>query len=242
MTLSAELLLMLAIAGLYLYDSSVLLYCNEAVLIPAGKGDWRVGFGSDRFGVAGKELYVPNPFLVHRPLFRLSWKFENGGEAVAPRTLPRGAFSRLAPLAWIMALALFVFFPLGFFTRLGDSALLPALILLFSSILTALAWLWAHRAEFDLSARRFAGLAFESVVCPPFALNLIRHVALSVPVHEDLVSAARRLQSAPAWEQTRRRLILRLDSEIELEDPGSARYALLEKRRQSLLDEAPCRP
>ncbi|MDR2452554.1 MAG: hypothetical protein LBE85_12510 [Candidatus Accumulibacter sp.] len=241
MTIGAELLLMLAIAGLYLYDSALLLYCNEAVLIPAGKDGWTVGFGSERFGAAGRELYVPNPFLLHRPLFRLSWKFENDGEVCAPSPLPRGAFSRLAPLPWIMAAALFVLFPLGFFTRLGDSILLPALILLFSSILTALAWLWRHRTEFDLSGGRFAGLAFESIVCPPFALNLIRHVALAMPIHEDLVSAARRLQEASAWEQTRERLILRLVNEIELTEPGSARYELLEKRRQSLLGEcAPC--
>jgi hypothetical protein len=240
---SAEVLLMVAIAGLYLYDSAQLLYCNEAVLIPRGKNDWTVGFGSEKFCVIGRELYIPNPFQMHRPLFRLSWSFESSEEVVSSWLPPRGAFSRLAPLVWVMAVALFIFFPLGFFTRLGDSILLAALVLLFSSILIALAWLWLHRTEFNLSTKHFAGLAFESIVCPPFALNLIRHVAAAMPIHEDLASATRRLQNASDWAQTRNQLILRLTNEIELEDTGSVRYALLEERRQLLINEGgSCQP
>lgn len=243
MIFSAEVLLMVAVIGLYLYDSAQLLYCNEAILIPAGKSDWIVGFGSENFGVMGKEFYIPNPFRMHRPLFRLSWKFESSEEVFEPWEPPRGVLSPLAPLVWNMSIALFVLFPLGFFTRLGDSILLLALVLLFSSILVALVWLWFHRRDFHLSEKRFAGLAFESLICPPFALNLIRHVTMAMPVHEDLVSAARRLQSPSDWAQTRTQLIARLTNEIECEDAESERYSLLQARRQILINESePCQP
>ena len=42
--LSDELLLMLLIVGLYLYDSGLLLFCNEGILVPVAKG-WKIQFG-----------------------------------------------------------------------------------------------------------------------------------------------------------------------------------------------------
>lgn len=234
---------MVVVICLYLYDSAQLLYCNEAVLIPTGKSDWIVGFGSENLSVIGKELYIPNPFQIHRPLFRLSWKFESSDEVFEPWEPPRGIFFPLVPLVWNMAIALFIFFPLGFFTRLGDLILLPALVLLFSSILVALTWIWFHRTDFHLSEKRFAGLAFESLICPPFALNLLRHVAMTMPVREDLVSAARRLQNTSDWVQTRSQLIVRLANEIECEDTDSERYSLLQERRRKLVNEGEsCQP
>lgn len=242
MVFSAEVLLMASVVCLYLYDSSLLLYCNEGILIPKGRNDWRVSFGSKNLQVMGRELYIPNPFQIHRPLFRLSWKFEGNNE-VEPWAPPRRAFSTLAPIVWSMAIALFIFLPLGFFTRLGDLILLPALIILFSSILIALIWIWLNRSNFHLSEKRFAGLAFESLICPPFALNLIRHVAINVSVSEDLVSAARRLQNTIDWTETRVHLLARLDNEIEFEELDSERFKVLQERRRMLAAEIdPCQP
>lgn len=237
MVFSAEVLLMVAIIGLYLYDSAQLLYCNEAVLIPRRQGAWIIDFGSENLSVIGKELYISNPFLIHRPLFRLSWKFESSDEVVEPWEPPHGIFAPLGLLVWNMAIALFIFLPLGLFTRLGDLILLPALLLLFSSILVALAWIWFHRTTFHLSTKRFAELAFESIICPPFAINLLRHVAMAIPVREDLVSAGRRLQNSSDWSQTRSQLIMRLANEIEFEDTESDRYRLLQERRRQLANE-----
>ncbi len=237
MALSAEVLLMLAIVGLYVYDSTLLLYCNEGVLLPKGKNDWAVNFGSGNVGVLGKELYVPSPLLFHRPLFRLSWEFE-GNTLTEMVDLPRHEFAALAPMVWSIALALFVLLPLGFFTRLGDSALLPALLLIFGNIVFSLVWVWLNRAKFNLSNKKFASLAFESLICPPFALNIVRHLSLNIPVSEDLVSAAHRLQQAESWNQTRLTLLARLDSEIDSEEPETERLRLLLVHRQALAIES----
>lgn len=226
--------MMIAVVGLYLYDSALLLYCNEAILVPRRNSNWNVVFGSEHLRVIGKEVYIPNPFQMHRPLFRASWDYVGGAKTQETWEPPRKSFMPLTPLVWNMAVALFVFLPLGFFTRLGDSILRPALVLLFSSILAALVWIWIHRTEFRITTKRFIGLAFESLVCPPFALNLVRHVAMTVPVSEDLVSVARRLQNPNDWRRTREQLIRRLSNEMEYEDTGSARYALLQDRRRGL--------
>ncbi|MDS4016314.1 MAG: hypothetical protein RKP46_18440 [Candidatus Accumulibacter sp.] len=243
MSFSPEFLLMIAITGMYLYDSAQLLCCNEALLLPGRRSKWIVVFGSENTTILGKEIYIPNPLQIHRPLFRLSWEFEISREVFEPWEPPRQMFYPLAPFVWSMAIALFLLFPLGFFTRLGESILLPALLLLYGSILVAMTWVWFHRTDFYLSRRGFAALAFESLICPPFALNLIRHLAAAVPVREDLVSAARRLQSSANWLRTRTELIERLRNEIQCEDTDSERYGLLHRRWQLLIDEeVSCQP
>ena len=250
MVAQAEIGLMALVTGLYIYDSALLLYCNEAVLLPRGREGWAVAFGSDKLQMLGKELFVPNPLQLHRPMFRLAWRFE--GEARSARGAPadarhlaawsllRNAYRGLAPLVWGMALALFVLLPLGLFTSLGERMLLLALAMLYGSLFLALAWLWLNRARLRIPARQLASLSFECLVCAPFALNLVRHLSAKVPVPEDLTRAARRLQAPDDWRSTRLLLIARLDDEIECAEPGSERTSLLRQHRQVLAQEDPC--
>jgi hypothetical protein len=227
-------LLMALVVGLYLYDSTLLLRRDEGVLMPARRGRWSVGLGSHSYQLLGKYVFIPNPFLPHRPLFRASWRFEGDVSAVQENwEARRNALRPVAPTVGGMAVAFFVLLPLGFFTRLGDWALLAAIALLYLSIVAALAWTWKNRSTFELSGKQFAALAFESVVCSPFALNLIRSLSAHMPVREDLVSASRRLQTTDDWQATRRRLVARLDEAIEVAEEGSERMAgLLEHRRR----------
>jgi hypothetical protein len=237
MMVSAEAALVAAAAGLYLYDSALLLHGNEAILSPRRKRGWTVGFGFAQLGILGKEVYLPNPLLPHRPGYRLTWSYE-GGNAGGPAWQPpeHGAFRLPAMLVWTMAVALFVFMPLGFFTRLGEPLLMASLATLFGSIIAALIWLWPRRTEFHLTRRRYASLAFESLVCPPFALNLVRHLASNLPVAENLIHAACRLQDAKDWEGTRARLAARVAAEMDGEVPESARFQALQVHRQMLTE------
>ena len=244
MLLESEALLMAAAIGLYLYDSSLLLYVNEGILIPRGKQAWVVAFGSDRARIMGKEVFVPNPLLPHRPLFRLSWKFEGIPTlSEGDWTLRRHTFGPLVPMVWGMAIALFAFLPLGLFTRLGERMILVAILLLYLNIVFALLWLWLNRARFDLPGRRFAGLAFELLACSPFAVNLIRKISVGMSVDEDLVSAACRLQNSDDWHTTRMEMMARLDEEIEGEEDDSKRALILKEHRRKLSERnATCPP
>jgi len=242
MLLEYEALLMGSVVSLYLYDSTFLLYANEGVLIPGRKQRWHVGFGSDRARILGRELFIPNPFLPHRPMFRLSWQFEGRDSVLGGGwTTRRDAFGPLVPLVWVMAVALFVLLPAGLFTRLGERMILSAILLLYLGIVLALIWLWVNRARLELSSRRLAGLSFESLACSPFALNLIRKISMGIPVREDLVSAARRLQGPDDWRSTRMEMIARLNEELEGEEDDSERaLALMEHRRNLSERDAAC--
>jgi hypothetical protein len=243
MPISDEVLLMLLVTALYIYDSTLLLHCNEGVAVPTFRG-WKIRFGLREPRIAGKELFLPAPWSLHRPMYRLSWRFEGdaaieeatSGEAVGDWNARRYVPPILVLLVWSIAIVLFLILPLGFFTSLGNRLLLAGVGLLYISIVCALAYLWAYRDTMNLTRRRIGKLAFEYLICPPFALNLVRAVSLGQRVTEDLVSAARRLQSGDGWNAAREQLLRRLDEEIEMEDDASARMARLREQRMKLAE------
>lgn len=235
MSLNGETWLMIGILALYVYDSALLLHCNEIALQPAWQG-WSVHFGSQNAGIGGKELLIPNPLFFHRPLYLLSWSFEQADERANPGWEAKAyPFWPLAVMQWMIAAGLFFLLPSGFFTRAGDRALVAALVLVYGNIGFACIWIWLNRGVFHIAPRRVASLAFESFVCPPFALNLIRHLSLAQSIPEDAVRAVHRLTHPDIWEPMRRQFVLRLDGEIELEEAQSERSKRLIKRRDKLL-------
>ncbi len=224
--------------GLYLYDSTVLLYFDEGIVLPAGRQRWLVRVGLGNVRLMGKDLFFPNPLLPHRPLYRLSWRVPAKPARADGQWEERHAlFRSLAPMTWGMVLALFVLLPLGLFSRLGEPMLLAALGLLYLSILAALAWVALHRARLPLPTKTLVLLGMECLVCPPFALNLIRTLSLAMPVAEDLAVAARALQAPEDWNATRLELIKRLEEEIDGEEEHSERAALLAHSRRRLMEE-----
>ena len=233
----SEILLVVGLVGLYLYDSTLLLSCNDGVLTPSWGSKWSIFFGSERFQVRGKEPLLPNPFLPHRPLYRLSWQTEGVIGPVPQWTPPENVYAPLAPLVWCMVIALFWFIPLGLFSRFGDLSIATGIILFYTSALTALGWIWIKRDMYQCTGKRLISLTIESLTCPPFALNLIRHLSLTVPISEDLLSAGRRLLPKSEWAQAVDQIINRVDNEVAWEEEGTARARALLSHRQQLRQE-----
>ena len=213
---SAEALLMGGVVALYLYDSTILLHCNEAVMYPVGRTGWALRFGSHRFQWRGREVFLPDPSTPHRPLYRLLWSYDMpSNEAVkrVPEWL-RGDW-KLTGAIWAMVFALGLLLPLGLFSRWGDLMIVAALAVFYASAVMALSLIWRRRLKLALGRNQFLRLAFECLTCPPFALNLIRHVSLLTQPPVDLVTTACGLQDAKAWEETRSRLMDRLQEELQ---------------------------
>lgn len=224
--------------GLYLYDSAILMFSNEALLIPRAKDHWLVGFGSNRTTFKGKGIYIPNPFFPVQPLFKLMWNFE--GEAkgfVRPWIANRAGYGRLAPLVWSLAVLTFILLPLVLFKRLGDTLILLNFGLIYANVLFIMLALWLNRERFELTHRALVAMSLDLLVCPPFALNIIRRLSLRVNVTEDLIHAAQRLQTPIDWEATKAEVVTRLDDEIACEIDGSKSQAAMVLRRWQILNE-----
>lgn len=215
---SAEYLLIGAVLVLYLYDSAVLLYDNEAVLYPSRGNRWRVLFASDAFQWKGKGVLLPNPFAPHRPLYRITWSM---GEESTPENEveePNHLFGWLAVQVGFMAFALFILLPAGLFARHRDAFMLAAIVSFYGAATSALSYIWIQRRQLRCSGAAFVRLAFESLTCPPFALNLVRHLSLAHELPFDLENAARALQCDADWAETRQALITRLENELMWSD------------------------
>jgi hypothetical protein len=194
-----ELQLMILAIGFYLYDSSLLLYSDEAVLTSAGDR-WSATLPNGRFLLRGRTLLILNPFFPHRPAFRLSGDRQrpgNGGAVTGWSGIPV-LLRPLTPAVLTAGVALFLLLPLGLFSALGVWTVVVAVILLYGSLFVALTMLFRRRREFDLRGRRFAGFAFECIACPPFGVNMIRRFALATTVAEPFTAAAHRLLDAAA--------------------------------------------
>lgn len=226
----------MALAALfYLYDSSVLLYSNEAILTCDGARRWSATTGTGLV-FAGRALQVLNPFTPYRPSFRLHWDF--GTLESEPTDLGwserAGEFLSLAWVSVTGGIALFIVLPLGLFTDLGEYAVIPALFLLYGSILLALIRLRRSANHASMSRKRFWALAFECVACPPFGVNMVRHVTLADRIAEPLPLAAVRLLDARRWAELRDICVSRVDAALQRLGDDSAEKAILEAQKQRL--------
>jgi hypothetical protein len=230
----AELLALALI--FYLYDSSVLLYSNEAVFTCDGAQHWSVSTGRSAFMFAGRSLHLLNPLAPHRPSFRLHWDFDRWAAEHKEPGWPASAqeFKRLAPTTMIAGIALFLLLPLGMFTTLGRYAVIPSLLLLYGSILVALFQLRRNGILAALSRWRFLGFAFECLACPPFGINIVRRITLAERILEPVPLAAIRLLDADSWIQLRDQCLLRLDEAMLLAAENSDDQKLLEAQKQRL--------
>jgi len=215
---------------LYLYDSSALLYVNEAILIRETPAHWTTTAGWRGFVFAGRSLCILNPFTPHWPAFRLGCDFQ---VPIAPSsdqhwTQTAEELRRLAPLTAIAGVALFVILPLGVFTRWGVYAAIPALVVLYAATSIALFRLSRSRILAAGGRARFWAFAFECLACPPFAVNMIRRISLTQRVSESLPVASARLLDPADWASFRGDLSRHLEQEIDRLPPVSDRRGVLE--------------
>jgi hypothetical protein len=237
--LSYEVELFALAVSFYLYDSSVLLYSNEAIITCDRAQRWHAITGWVGFVLAGRSLCVLNPFTPYRPSFRLNWDFNVLENETKDLSWPERAqdFKNLAPITLTSGIALFFLLPLGMFTELGQYAIVPALFLLYGSIFLSLFQLRRKGILVALGRKRFWGFAFECIACPPFGVNMVSRITLTERIAEPLPLAAVRLLDAERWAELRNRCVSRIDDAINLaeEDSKERRALQAQKQRLSLL-------
>jgi hypothetical protein len=195
MTLHDVLLLLGGVVALYLYDSALLLYHNEIVVVSARSG-CRVSGGST-FELRGRHVFLPNPLCPHRSLFRLNWP-EHGQFSGAARPVPsRRVVVALSVLAPWMLLLLFLFavaLPYTLLVMQSAQALLAWIATVYTAIILSLFQVYRYRKALNLSGRAVAAIALDALLCAPFALNIVRKIGLRQRFDDDLrVVAATRL-------------------------------------------------
>ena len=169
---------MAGIAALYLYDSALLLFHNE-IVFELRRGGCRVSGGSV-MELRGRHLFVPHPCCPQRALVRLTWSPDgpsgSGTGTAIPRRL-RMALAAIAPWTWALLSLFFAGLPCVLW--FGTNASLLIWLLLTYLVIGAMLWrVYRHRRALNLSRRDFAALAFDALLCAPFAINVVRKISL----------------------------------------------------------------
>jgi len=221
----------------YLYDSTVLLYSNEAVLACDTRRHWSAATGMAGFLLAGRTVCVLNPFTPHRPTFRLRWDFNSLAQAPQSQWMERAhELKVLAPTTWSAGIGLYVLLPLGMFTALGAYAVIPALVLLYGSIIVSLFLVRRRKILIAPGGMRFLSLAFECMACPPFGVNMVRRTTLGLGIAEPLPLAAVRLLDAADWVKLRALCVARIEDALQSAAAESDEEKSLKAQRQRLLE------
>lgn len=202
-TISTQLQVVLAIVLFYLYDAALLLKPEEGLLSPLRSG-WRAQLASQGFELRRNRLLWLPIFALHQPAYRLHWsttQIRLPGEAALSTALERHSrsFKAFALPLYLLAALLFLGLPAALLVLHSERLQLIALALIYWS--TAwLSWLTLRHGRQGHSSEAFArSTALQILLCPPFALNVVRKLALSHETQADLLQAAQALMGASQW-------------------------------------------
>ncbi len=236
MTLDAEALLLPALIAFYAKDCLLLLHANEGVLESRSAHGWRVSFGSQSYTLSGRQPYLLRLFTPHRPAYRMSWAMaEDADSGLAWRDDVPGALLRVVPWTFAIGLALFGLVPLALHSHVSMALLLASVGLVYALIVAALVGVWRRREPLGLSSRSWATLAAEVLLCPPYAVNLLRRLSIHASPSADLLATARARLDPRARAEVLRECAMRIQLQLEVEDEDTPRSAALEKARRSLV-------
>jgi hypothetical protein len=176
-------LVLLVLVGLYVADCLILLGPGQG-LFSFEKRALRLDFGLSSYVLKGRVPALLNPLTPWIPAFR-----------TVPLVVAGGACSlRLHPLrrchyrivtAWPMLLlqAALMFVGVPYFLM---TARYPELAATVGGAVVSAGFLlfigWRVAADLRLGKRQYASLAFQALICLPLSLNLLRKLALLVPV------------------------------------------------------------
>lgn len=208
-TISIEVQIVLAICLFYGYDSALGLQAHEG-LLRSGRKRWHGLLALSGFELRGTWLLWPPILLPHQPVYRMPWDATrlalNGGlngnsstvQALAAHAQSFRAF--VLPI-YLLAICLFALLPLALLHWHSEAAQLLALLLIyiFTVWLSALAWRHGKQGHSDAAQAR--SIALQILLCPPFALNVVRKLSLSFSASPaQLLQAGKQLMQPVDWQ------------------------------------------
>jgi hypothetical protein len=235
-----EVLLPAGAFALYLIDSAMLLYSNELLFVRRRSGwDFVTGSGLLLFG---RRLCLVNPFTPNKPQFRIRWS-DHDDRVERDDVHELGKFvAVLRPLQYVVVaqLVLVLALPLELLAYGTGPQLLGLFAAYYILIVAALGYSYARRRELRIPGRTFMLLAFDSLACSPFAINLVRKLSLRRSLPGNPVIFAQQSFGAESFERLIRYLCGRIREEQQHEDEQLPRWAQLEAYRRKLLSLLPC--
>jgi hypothetical protein len=232
---SFEVLLPLGAVGLYLFDSTLLLYSNE-LLFARRSGGWSFATSSSLL-LAGRRVCFLNPFTPAIPQFRVRWSETDTRQEQESREELDAFLAALGPLRylvialWMLLLAV----PVELLALGTGIELLVLMAAFYVVVLGALGYIYVRRRELHVPGKSFLALSFDSLACAPFAINLVRKLALRRSVAGNPIDFARRTFDPATFSALIHAVCQRVSDEQQREYGQTPRWAKLEAYRKELI-------
>ena len=235
MALSFEMLLVIGVTGFYLFDSAMLIYTNELIFLETN-GRWCFSSPEKKPQVLKKFHYFPNPLRPDKHIFLLYWTASESSNYESKNIELRKLFLALNPLRY-MTLFLYILILLGLplvaFTLGSGLGLLLLIEAIYLTILLMLIHVYLLKDMLGLSGKTVAKLSFDSLMCAPFALNLLRKITLQHPLGDPVEFASKAFDTA-TFANLIEGLCLQVDQRLLVADEGSALYKDLNTYRDRI--------
>ncbi len=232
---SFELLLVMGVIGFYLYDSSMLLYVNEVVFVRA-RQHWEIHSPGDNWVFLRRRLYIPNPLTPHIALFRSHW-LESDAKKEGINESLEVFIDTLIPFQYLLLVLLILFFAgLPFVALVYGSGpmLLWVFGIIYFNILSLLVLLYRKKEPLGVSNKKFLILAFESLACAPFALNIVRKITLNCSLNGDAIMFAKQTFDHETFLHLIAIVLNQIEEQLNLLDKDDPRYISLQSYKEKI--------
>ena len=179
LAIHADILVLILGAILYLTDLARLLHTNEVLFVGRTGRQWYAMTPANGLRFSRKHAVLARPYDPGAITVRMMWPSERTPPAKYRKNLESRLQQLFIPRHFCMLLLpeIFLGIPIAY-SVLGNSAItLAILAVIYLQILTLIAWLFFSRKKFQLSWATCLLLAFESLVCIPYAINMHRKIA-----------------------------------------------------------------
>jgi hypothetical protein len=220
---SFEALLVLGVFGLYCYDSFMLLNFNELIFIRFKK-KWSYKFPILSLQLLRKFPFLPNLLTPNVPLFQVFWPSRDQGlNTKELDTFIKSALP-IQIISVLLLLLMFIGLPIIAFTYGSSVKLLIIFSTIYSLIVCILIYIFNQKHNLKISNTKFLSIAFESIVCPPFSLNMVRKISLNFPMNVDPYIFSKKMFEEETKKSFKTNLSIMIDKKMNFLEKDSERF------------------
>jgi len=223
---------------LYVYDAIQMVYAND-VLIIYKSGTWTYKLDRGHFLILGKKFYIPNLISFGDFAYCLQWD-----NLEVPISNNKISFSDIQNslygvqiCAYFTAFLLLILMPIALFVIKIELLSVIILALIYISCIGMSFLIFMQKSKLRFSGGEFFYLSLELILCPPFALNVVRKINCHINKKETSINVAKALLSRSQFTQLCEEIIDLVDCQINSEIDDHEEIARLTKVRNSISAE-----
>ena len=220
---SFEVFLVLGVFGLYCYDSLMLLNFNELIFTRFTK-KWSYKFPMLNFQLLRKFPFLPNLVTPNAALFQVSWPTSDQGLNIKELNTFIKSVLPIQIISVLLLLLMFICLPVIAFTYGSGVKLLIIFSAIYSLIVCGLIYIFNQKHNLKISNTKFLSIAFESIVCPPFALNIVRKISLNYPINVDPYTFTKEMFDEQTKKSFKKNFCIIIDKKMNFLEKDSERF------------------